>query len=212
MNRSAPVLVAALLGLAACAGPEAGGSLDDGRFGFATLNNAGLHTGAISAVQNLSRRFAAEVPSTVTFAFNSSALDADAREALRRQADWIRQFPEVRFRVYGHTDLVGTEAYNVRLGQRRAEAVVAFLAAQGIGRDRLEALSSFGETQPVVPTTAPERRNRRAVTDVSGFVTGSSPLLNGKYAAIVFRTYVDSAETGHPAITGGNSTLGQVGQ
>lgn len=212
MMRSAPVLVAALLGLAACTGPEAGGRLDDGRFGFATLNNTGLQTGAISAVQSLSRRFAADVPDTVNFAFNSSTLDADARGALRRQADWIRQFPEVRFRVYGHTDLVGTEAYNLRLGQRRAEAVVAFLASQGIGRNRLEALSSFGETQPVVATTAPERRNRRAVTDVSGFVAGSPTLLNGKYAAIVLREYVKSAEPQHPDITSGNSALGQIGQ
>ena len=58
---------------------------------------------------------------------------------LRQQADWIRQFPEVRFKVYGHTDAVGTADYNYGLGQRRANAVVRYLTSQGISRDRLEA-------------------------------------------------------------------------
>ena len=61
---------------------------------------------------NLARRFAAEVESTVTFAFNSTALDETARATLRQQANWIKQFPEVRFKVFGHTDLVGSQAYN----------------------------------------------------------------------------------------------------
>ena len=60
----------------------------------------------------------------VNFAFNSARLDATARGTLREQAHWIRQFPEVRFRVYGHTDAVGSDAYNERLGRRRAHAVV----------------------------------------------------------------------------------------
>ena len=91
---------------------EAGSEIETRDFGNATMNNTLVQSGEQSAVINLTRRFAAEVPSTVNFAFNSATLDGDAQEALRRQADWIRQFPEVRFRVYGHTDLVGTNAYN----------------------------------------------------------------------------------------------------
>lgn len=61
----------------------------------------------------------------------------------------------------------------------------------------------YDETRPVVNTTAPEMRNRRAVTAVSGIPKGYSGLLKGKYAAIIMRKYVDSAtrthQTGTPA-------------
>ncbi|KAG1713641.1 Peptidoglycan-associated lipoprotein [Nymphon striatum] len=143
---------------------------------------------------NLNRRFANEVNTMVTFPFNSTVLDAAARQTLQQQATWIRQFPEVRFKVYGHTDLVGSTAYNRRLGLRRAEAAVLYLTSQGISRSRLEAVVSFGETQPLVVTQGMERRNRRTVTEVSGFVESHPTLLNGRYAEVVFREYVISGE------------------
>jgi len=173
---------------------EAGSQLDTGNFGEATMNNRLVQTGAQDYTINLARRFASEVNSTVNFEFNSTVLDADARTTLMKQADWIRQFPEVRFKVYGHTDLVGSQVYNRTLGLRRAQAVVAFLSTQGISRSRLEAVSSFGETQPLVVTEGRERRNRRTVTEVTGFVENDPMLLNGKYAAVIFREYVESAK------------------
>lgn len=174
---------------------EAGANIDSGSFGDATMNNMLVQTGQRDYTINLARRFASEVNSTVNFAFNSTVLDADARATLARQANWIRQFPEVRFRVYGHTDLVGSNAYNRGLGLRRAQTVVAFLSSQGIDRSRLEAVSSFGETRPVVETQNRERRNRRTVTEVSGFVESNPLILNGKYAQVIFREYVTSAQT-----------------
>lgn len=173
---------------------EAGSQLNTGDFGEATMNNKLVQTGEQDYTINLARRFAADVNTTVNFAFNSTVLDAQARETLMTQANWIRQFPEVRFKVYGHTDLVGSQAYNRSLGLRRAQAVVAFLSSQGISRDRLEAVVSFGETQPLVVTEGRERRNRRTVTEVSGFVETHPAYLNGKYAEVIFREYVNSAE------------------
>ncbi len=189
---------AALLLLTACDPTpfysEAGSEIGDGAFGNATMQNSMVATGDNSYVMDLTRKFAAEVPATVNFAFNSAALDGNAQAALRTQANWIRQFPEIRFRVYGHTDLVGSGAYNKALGMRRAQAVVAFLSTQGISRSRLEAVASFGKTQPLVLTQGPEARNRRTVTEVSGFVQkGRASTLNGKYAALIFREYVASA-------------------
>ncbi len=172
---------------------EAGAQIDSGAFGEATMNNRLTQTGDLDYTVNLARRFASDVNSTVNFAFNSTVLDADARQTLMRQADWIRQFPEVRFKVFGHTDLVGTQGYNRSLGLRRAQTVVSFLTSQGIDRNRLEAVVSFGETQPLVVTEGRERRNRRTVTEVSGFVETNPALLNGKYAAVIFREYISSA-------------------
>ncbi len=201
-SRTTPLLAAvSFLALASCGdrqlgstfNQEAGSFLDEGGFGNATMNNMQVHNGEKSVLANLNTRFAAEVVTTVNFPFNSAQLDGAAQQTLARQADWIRQFPEVRFRVYGHTDLVGSSAYNKNLGLRRANAVVAFLASQGISTSRLEARVSFGESRPVVYTEQPERRNRRTVTEVTGFVHGHPMLLNGKYAEVIFREYVASA-------------------
>lgn len=200
-----PKLLAAsaLLALTACSTTstswdrESGSEVDKGQFGNATMNNTLIQTGEISYTVALAERFAAEVPDTINFAFNSAELSDEARAILARQAGFIRQFPEVRFRVFGHTDKVGSNSYNQRLGLRRAQAAVAYLSSLGISRSRLEAVVSYGETRPIVQTQEPEVRNRRTVTEVSGFV-GSHPLvLNGKYAQIIWRDYVISGTREH---------------
>ena len=191
-----------LLALGACSYPtevlrsysESGSIADGGNFGNSTMNNTQIMTGEKSYAVNLSNRFSREVDNTVNFAFNSSRLDATAVNVLGRQAHFIRQFPEVRFRVYGHTDAVGSNGYNKRLGLARANAVVNFFATQGISRSRLEAVVSYGETQPLVVTQGRERRNRRTVTEVSGFVQSHPIIMDGKYAEVVHREYVQSAE------------------
>ncbi len=172
---------------------EAGVQIEAADFGNATMNNTLVQSGATSHTIAVGRRFDNEVESTINFGFNESSLDAAAQATLRQQADWIKQFPEVRFKVFGHTDLVGSAAYNKRLGLARANAAVNYLVGQGISRSRLEAVASFGETRPVINTSAQERRNRRTVTEVSGFVQNHPTLLNGKYAEVIFREYVASA-------------------
>lgn len=196
MKRAAPLLLITALSLAACGKIEdrvAGAEVDEGGFGNATLNNTLVQTGQRDATFALGTRFASEVTPTITFAFNSAQLTPEARATLLRQADWIRQFPELRFSVYGHTDAVGSNAYNQSLGKRRAQAVVNFFASQGISPSRLQALVSYGETRPVIATPGPEQENRRTVTEVSGFVKSYPGLLDGKYAQIVYREYIKSA-------------------
>ncbi|WP_299658922.1 OmpA family protein [uncultured Ruegeria sp.] len=172
---------------------EAGYEIDQGTFGNATLNNIQVMNGELTYGQILAQRFAAEVPTQINFAFDSAQLDASAQRILLQQAAWIKQFPEARFRVYGHTDAVGSTAYNNRLGQRRANAAVAFLTRQGISRSRLEAVVSFGKSRPLVATSDRDRRNRRTVTEVSGFVDRHPNLLDGKYADVIYREYIASA-------------------
>jgi outer membrane protein OmpA-like peptidoglycan-associated protein len=189
--------------LAACGNNPAmdrqlGYEVDEGGFGGVTRTNTQIMSGEINATQMLQTRFEQEVASTVTFEFNSARLTPEAMRVLSQQADWIRQFPELRFSVFGHTDLVGSNGYNYALGKRRAQAVVNYFASQGISRSRLEALVSYGKTRPVVATNAPEQANRRTVTTVSGFVRRSSAPLNGKYAEVVFREYVQGATRPHP--------------
>ncbi|MCK0169296.1 OmpA family protein [Jannaschia sp. S6380] len=183
--------------LSACTGTQfnrpAGFEVDEGNFGTPTMQNMLVMTGEAPALNHLGGRFAAEVPTTINFAFNSAALGPEARAILDEQANFMRTFPEVRFSVYGHTDKVGSQAYNERLGRRRAQAAVNYLAARGVSLSRLEALVSFGETRPLIPTQSRERANRRTVTEVAGFVAGNPLVLDGKYGQIVYRRYVGGA-------------------
>lgn len=193
---ASPLLFVAVLALSGCGAAGLriiSTDVDPGDFGAATMNNSLVMTGQRDATAALQSRFAGEVESTITFAFNSAVLTPEARKILDRQANWIRQFPELRFRVYGHTDLVGSDGYNKALGKRRAEAVVAYFNSLGISRNRLEALVSYGETRPVVQTTAAEERNRRTVTEVSGFYERVAGDLDGKYAEVIYRSYIEAA-------------------
>jgi outer membrane protein OmpA-like peptidoglycan-associated protein len=208
MTRMLPKLLAAsaLLALTACGETstswdrELGSEVDKGQFGNATMNNTLIQTGEMSYTVALAERFSAEVPDTINFAFNSSELSDESRAILQKQANFIRQFPEVRFRVFGHTDKVGSNGYNQRLGLRRAQAAVAYLTSLGISRSRLEAVVSYGETRPIIATNAAEVRNRRTVTEVSGFVKSHPLVLNGKYAEIIWREYVNSAVRPHEGV------------
>ncbi|MDA5557093.1 OmpA family protein [Shimia sp. MMG029] len=186
---------------------EAGSVVDSGTFGSATVNNLGIQNGERSYALSLANRFAEEVPDMVNFDFDSATLDPQARSILDLQANWIKQFPEVRFKVYGHTDAVGSSAYNKQLGLRRARAVVSYLSAQGIDRDRLEAVVSLGKTQPLVVTQGRERQNRRTVTEVTGFVDRHPTVMDGKYAQIIYRDYIASAVAA-PGIEGLTSSGG----
>jgi peptidoglycan-associated lipoprotein len=206
------LVIGSLIAVSGCAGTktyssftsEAGALIAGGDFGNSTMNNTMVMSGEKNYVVDLARRFDADVGSTVNFEFNSSQLDQPARLALQKQATWIRQFPEVRFRVYGHTDAVGSQGYNKSLGLQRARAVVNYLVSQGVNRSRLEAVVSYGETQPLIVTEGRERRNRRTVTEVSGFVERHPSIMDGKYAEVVYREYIKSAQprTGLSEIVG----------
>lgn len=214
-----PKLLAAsaLLALTACGtystswDRELGSEVDKGQFGNATMNNTLIQSGELQYTVALAERFSAEVPDTINFAFNSAELSDEARAILKKQADFIRQFPEVRFRVYGHTDLVGSAGYNQRLGLRRAQAAVAYLTSLGISRSRLEAVVSYGKTRPIIQTNQPEVRNRRTVTEVSGFVGNNPLVLNGKYAEIIWREYVNSAARPIEQVSGTQSEVAAGG-
>jgi len=198
-------LLAAGALMAGCA-TQAGGDRRADEYGVATAANFAAqdaYNESNQRLRDLSADFRANTQDTVTFAFDRATLDTTARRALDGQAAWLRANPEVRMTIVGHTDLVGTDRYNRGLGLRRARAVLRYLTRQGVSRRRLDAIVSRGEQEPIVPTEARERRNRRAVTTVAGFArnyVGTG--LDGEYAARVYDTYqagnfgVSPAESG----------------
>ena len=132
-----------------------------------------LSSGAVmsrDALIDLNMKFRQEVQAVVTFDFDKSALRPDARAILDRQAEWIKRYPNLRFSVFGHTDLVGSLDYNFGLAARRADATTAYLLSRGVAPGQVEAIVSFGKSQPIVDTPRREERNRRTVTEVAGYL------------------------------------------
>ncbi|MEM6676732.1 MAG: OmpA family protein [Pseudomonadota bacterium] len=148
------------------------GTFDNPHLGFTTQTNARLQNAYGDLEQrrrDLSIAFRAAAPDTVTFPFDSARLTSDARQALDQQAAWLVANDSVLMAIVGHTDAVGAESYNDRLGLRRARAALRYLTSRGVDPARLEAVESRGEREPVVDTQEREERNRRAVTVVVGF-------------------------------------------
>jgi OOP family OmpA-OmpF porin len=103
----------------------------------------------------------------VNFDFDKSTIRRDAAEILEEAARILREDPEVRVSVDGHTDARGTDQYNDRLSERRAQAVVDYLARLGVPPSRLQA-QGFGESRPVATNDTDEGRaeNRRVELNV----------------------------------------------
>ncbi len=105
------------------------------------------------------------LPCTLTrihFAFDSTQLESSAREALSETAKCIAQKKIPAVVIEGHADDRGTEAYNIALGQRRAEGVRGFLQKLGVVAE-VEAVS-YGEAYPLVRSETEQAwtENRRA--------------------------------------------------
>ncbi len=204
-------IIAVLATGMALAGCTLYGPAGEGRnshlYGVATAQNINAQIAygdPASRIRALNEAFRAAAQDTVTFDFNRTALDSSARAALDQQVKWLKANEHVRMTVVGHADKVGTDAYNNRLGMRRARAVVAYLARHGISRGRLDAVESRGKREPVVETDERERRNRRTVTSVAGFerqYVGDG--LDGDYAVRVYRRYVGGKVRVSTASAGG---------
>ena len=81
------------------------------------------------------------------FDFNKADIRGDAREALAKTADFLRNYPQVRVTIEGHCDERGSTEYNLALGDRRAGAAKQYLVSLGISADRLSTVS-FGKEKP----------------------------------------------------------------
>jgi peptidoglycan-associated lipoprotein len=88
------------------------------------------------------------VSEDIYFEFDSAVLIPEARDVLKRKAEWMRNNPNVSVIVEGHTDSRGTVAYNIALGERRAESAMSFLSDLGIPASRLTSVS-YGKEKPV---------------------------------------------------------------
>jgi OOP family OmpA-OmpF porin len=92
----------------------------------------------------------------VHFDFDSASLRPDSKQSLDSAIEVLQHYPAMRVEVAGHTDSVGSEDYNQRLSERRAEAVYNYLVTGGISQARLEGPNGYGEERPIAPNVNPD--------------------------------------------------------
>jgi outer membrane protein OmpA-like peptidoglycan-associated protein len=110
----------------------------------------------------------------VDFEFNSLRLTEPARETLDEVAAALHKQPEMQVEIQGYTDSIGTDAYNLTLSQKRAQAVKAYLVDKGLSDSSLTA-KGYGKADPIASNASKEGRaqNRRvafAVTNAPSHV------------------------------------------
>jgi outer membrane protein OmpA-like peptidoglycan-associated protein len=100
----------------------------------------------------------------VTFAHNSAELTSSSNAVLDQLADGLKKHPRLRVEIQGHTDSTGAAAYNMKLSQKRADAVRSYLVNAGVDPTQLVA-RGYGATQPFTSNATAEGRakNRRVV-------------------------------------------------
>ena len=102
------------------------------------------------------------MPGNVTFAFNSSNLDPKFYPVLNNVAGTLTEYNQTVVEVAGHTDNVGSDAYNQTLSVQRASAVANYLQGKGVNRERL-ITTGAGESRPIASndTEVGRAQNRR---------------------------------------------------
>ncbi|MEG3789063.1 OmpA family protein [Lysobacter sp. CCNWLW3] len=102
------------------------------------------------------------MPSNITFAFNSSQLESQFYPVLDNVASTLQEYNQTIVEVAGHTDSIGTDAVNQRLSEQRAASVGNYLMSRGLVRDRF-ILTGAGKTRPIASNDTEEGRaqNRR---------------------------------------------------
>jgi outer membrane protein OmpA-like peptidoglycan-associated protein len=98
------------------------------------------------------------------FDFDKATIRPDAQQQLASVVQEMQENATLRAEMVGHADAIGTDAYNMRLSQRRAEAVRNFMVSRGIAANRMQ-VEWKGEREPVAPndTKAGRAQNRRVV-------------------------------------------------
>lgn len=102
------------------------------------------------------------MPDAITFGFDSDRLSSSAYGTLDRLASTLNQYNQTVINIAGHTDSQGSDAYNMDLSRRRAEAVANYLASLGVSRQRMVVVGE-GERYPIASNSTESGRamNRR---------------------------------------------------
>lgn len=132
-------------------------------------NGAGTDGGAGGVAPGSIQEFDTTIGNKVYFLVDQSTLTPEGRDTLTRQAEWLKQYPNVTIQVEGHADERGTREYNISLSARRATTSRNFLISQGVPGSRISSIA-YGKERPAALCDAEEcwSQNRRSVTVITG--------------------------------------------
>lgn len=99
------------------------------------------------------------------FDFDRAELRPSGRATVDEAVAYLREHPDVRVAAEGHTDAIGSEAYNLRLSERRATTVRDYMIEQGIAPDRIVA-RGYGKARPIADNDTPEGRAQNRRVDI----------------------------------------------
>ncbi len=105
--------------------------------------------------------------SSMFFDTDSDILKAGAYSEMDRVAGVLRDYPQTRIRVEGHTDSKGSDVYNQALSERRARSVANALIQRGVDPSRIEVFG-YGESQPISSNDAMNRRVNIVIIPIQG--------------------------------------------
>jgi len=101
----------------------------------------------------------------VEFDFDKSTLRPESQQTLNEATEVLKQYPDIRVEAAGHTDSIGSDAYNQGLSERRAQAVYDYLVSNGIDSNRLS-VRGYGEASPIADNATREGRQRNRRTEL----------------------------------------------
>ncbi|GIV44182.1 MAG: hypothetical protein KatS3mg035_1305 [Bacteroidia bacterium] len=113
------------------------------------------------------KKGAKAIMSNIYFAPNSSSLTIDALEGLNQLVQFLKDNPEVKVRISGHTDIGSTQEFNMQLSTARAKSVRDYLVQMGIPSNRID-WRGYGNTKPIADNDTVEGRqkNRRIEIEI----------------------------------------------
>jgi outer membrane protein OmpA-like peptidoglycan-associated protein len=104
---------------------------------------------------------------TILFDTGKSTIKPQSADVLNNIADILDDYPNVNFRVEGHTDSTGSDALNKRLSGERAQAVVNYLIEKGIPSERMTSVG-YGEERPIADNNTREGRRTNRRVEIHG--------------------------------------------
>ncbi len=130
----------------------------------------------------------------VNFEFDKARLTPDARVILDTVADELVAFSNIKVELSGHTDSRGSDSYNQKLSDARAQSVVEYLESKGIGASRMTAVG-YGESQPVADNDSDTGRelNRRVELKVTSSQDASTAKSTGESDPVTMPAPVEAA-------------------
>jgi len=126
-----------------------------------------------ATVQRIGEGIAVTFPEGLLFGFDSDQLGSSARDNLRKLAESLKQYPNTRTLIVGHTDSDGSAQYNRDLSDRRALSAANFITGEGIDRLRIST-AGRGETEPIATNDSDDGRRQNRRVEIAIYTSAGS--------------------------------------